>query len=36
MSRNLEIMSAKHNDGTKRIENLNNEMMNISVENKAT
>jgi chromosome segregation ATPase len=36
MSRNLEIMTAKQNEGTKRIENLNNEMLNISVENKAT
>jgi len=29
-------MTAKHNESTKRIENLNNEMLNISVENKAT
>jgi len=34
--RNLEIMSVKANENSKRIENLNNEMMNISVENKAT
>jgi chromosome segregation ATPase len=32
----MEIMSVKHGESTKRIENLNNEMMNISVENKAT
>lgn len=29
-------MTAKHNESSKRIENLNNEMLNISVENKAT
>jgi len=36
LCRNLDIMTAKQTDGSKRIENLNNEMLNISVENKAT
>ena len=32
----MEIINSKYGDSSKRIENLNNEMLNISVENKAT